>query len=215
MNKTLERTTLKQRLRISLAVSLVALSAPGTSWARKMSGPRSITVVSGRVVRVSDGDTVVVLEENAAGQKSEVKVRLDGIDAPEKSQPFGEYCRKKLADRVAGKSVQVKVRKEDRYGRSLGRIQIQNESVGLTDASLLQLEAGCAWFYRHYSKEHTPEDRRAFEKAESRARSSKVGLWSESSPTPPWDYRKFKGQKNNKKKRRSKTRDPRQIDSAE
>ncbi len=153
------------------------------------------TLVAGKVVRVSDGDTLVVLEELGVSPKGQgggvvrqVKIRLDGIDAPEKSQPFGTFCRKKLSDKVAGKRVQVHVRKLDRYGRSLGRI----EAPGMANVNLDQVKEGCAWFYRQYAREHSEAERRAFETAESLAKRQGLGLWKDKNPTPPWDFRREK-----------------------
>ena len=142
-------------------------------------------ILKGRVVKVSDGDTVTVLDDREDG-KTQVKIRLDGIDAPEKSQPFGEYCRKSLAAKVAGKEISVRVRKLDRYGRSIGNI----ESKEGGSVNLLQVREGCAWFYRQYAREHERSERDMYEEAESRARAARLGLWKDKEPEAPWEYRR-------------------------
>lgn len=187
--------------RAALVLFLILIPGLATdSWARKHSrseqgSPREARILTGRVVKVSDGDTVTVLEERE-GDKTQVKVRLDGIDAPEKSQPFGEYCRKNLAAKVAGKEISVRVRKLDRYGRSIGNIEFQ----GGGSVNLQQVKEGCAWFYRQYAREHERSERELYEAAESKARADKVGLWRDKEPEAPWEYRrKNRGKKRGKR----------------
>ncbi len=181
---------------VILIGTLIALGGAPPSEASRHSKKgrplRSTSIVSGQVVRVADGDTLSVLESLPDGSKQTVKIRLDGIDAPEKSQPFGEFCRKKLADQVAGKSVQVRVRKLDRYGRSLGTLLISSGEEGdpALTVNLNQVKEGCAWFYRSFAHEQASEDRAAFERAEKLAREQKKGLWRDGDPIPPWEFRK-------------------------
>jgi len=130
----------------------------------------------GRVVDVHDGDTITVLD----AAKAQHKVRLAGIDAPESKQAFGEASRKSLAGLVAGKEVVVDVEGRDRYGREIGRVR-----VGEVDANLEQVKAGMAWHYLRYAPKAA--DLAAAEKA---ARTARAGLWADSAPTPPWDWRK-------------------------
>ena len=146
----------------------------------------------GRVVAVTDGDTIQVLDS----EKKQHKVRLTGIDAPEKSQPFGTKSKQYLAAMVAGKDVLVESDKTDRYGRVLGKVWVQPRdclTCGKTlDANQAQLIAGMAWWYRYYSKQQSPEDRHLYELAEDQAKATKSGLWADANPAPPWDYRKGK-----------------------
>ena len=137
--------------------------------------------LSGTVVRISDGDTVTILDNS----KRMHKIRLTGIDAPEKSQPFGDASRKSLAEMIFQKSVEVTFTKYDRYGRILGKI----ESNGV-DICLEQIRRGLAWHYKHYANEQPTEDRLAYAKAEEDARLAKLGLWRDPSPTPPWNFRR-------------------------
>ncbi len=146
--------------------------------------------ISGKVVAVTDGDTLKVLDSS----NTQYKVRLTGIDAPEKAQPFGNASRKYLASMVAGKKVRVESSKSDRYGRVLGKVWVQPRdcpSCGKTlDANHAQVLSGMAWWYRYYAKDQSPEDRGRYESAENEAKSRGLGLWSESGATPPWEWRK-------------------------
>ena len=146
--------------------------------------------ISGQVVAVTDGDTIKVLDSNNVQHK----VRLTGIDAPEKAQPFGNASRNHLASMVAGKNVRIESSKTDRYGRVLGKVWVQPSdcpSCGKTlDANHAQILSGMAWWYRYYAKEQPPEDRERYESAEDEAKKRKLGLWSESNAIPPWAWRK-------------------------
>jgi len=146
--------------------------------------------ISGKVVAVTDGDTIKVLDVNH-GQH---KVRLSGIDAPEKGQPFGNTSRKNLASLVAGKDVRIETSKKDRYGRVLGKVWVQPQDCpgcGKTlNANHAQILSGMAWRYLDYVKDLTPEDRGRYESAEAEARKRKLGLWSEANAIPPWAWRK-------------------------
>jgi endonuclease YncB( thermonuclease family) len=139
--------------------------------------------LTGRVVRVTDGDTIVVLDS----AKAQHKIRLTGIDAPERKQAFGTKSKEHMSDSVAGKFVVVEYNKRDRYKRILGKVLLDEE-----DMNLEQLKAGLAWHYKKYQKEQTLTDRKLYSKAEIKARKAKRGLWHDPDPTPPWEYRKMK-----------------------
>ena len=161
---------------------VVALTAVATAHAD----------ITGRVVAVTDGDTIKVLDAS----NTQHKVRLTGIDAPERGQPFGNKSREHLASMVAGKDVFVETEKNDRYGRVLGKVWVQPSdcpTCGKTlDANHAQLLAGMAWWYRYYAKEQSPEDRGRYETAEDEARARKWGLWTDPNPINPYDWRKSK-----------------------
>jgi endonuclease YncB( thermonuclease family) len=146
--------------------------------------------VSGRVVAVTDGDTIKVLD----GSNTEHKVRLTGIDAPEKGQPYGTASRNHLAAMVAGKEVKVESSKSDRYGRVLGKVWVQPADCPTCGKTLntnhAQILAGMAWWYRYYAKEQSPEDRGRYESAEDEAKARRWGLWADSNPVNPYDWRK-------------------------
>ncbi|MGE3262660.1 MAG: thermonuclease family protein [Bacteriovoracia bacterium] len=134
----------------------------------------------GKVVAVSDGDTVKVLRPD----KTLEKIRLLGIDAPEKKQDFGQKSKTFLTEKIAGRQVRVEFKKRDRYGRLLGKIWKGSEDVNLS-----QVKAGLAWHYKQYRKEQSPEDAEAYAKAETQARTALTGLWAGAVPTPPWEFR--------------------------
>jgi endonuclease YncB( thermonuclease family) len=137
-------------------------------------------ILNGRVVGVADGDTVTVLDAS----RQQHKIRLMGIDAPEKKQAFGNKSKQALSDLVFNKQVSVEFSKTDRYGRTIGKILVD----GL-DANLEQVKKGMAWHYKQYQKEQSSVDRTAYAKAEELAKAKKLGLWFDPSPTPPWDFR--------------------------
>jgi endonuclease YncB( thermonuclease family) len=143
----------------------------------------------GRVVGITDGDTVTV--RDAAGERH--RVRLTGIDAPERDQPYGEPSRESLTRMLLERNVRVEYTKKDDGGRILGKVWVQPADCprcALTlDANLAQLSAGAAWWYRHYRNEQSPEDRGRYEFAEQEARVKRAGLWRQPDPVPPWEWR--------------------------
>jgi len=138
-------------------------------------------VIHGRIVGVSDGDTVKVLD---AAQRLHT-VRLMGIDAPEKAQPYGQRSKQSLSEMVYQHNVSVESYKQDKYGRVVGKIRLKD---GL-DVCLEQIRRGMAWHYKQYAKEQTVEDQVMYENSENEARNKKLGLWLDDSPTPPWLWR--------------------------
>jgi endonuclease YncB( thermonuclease family) len=154
--------------------------------------PNAYADLTGRVAAVTDGDTINVLDAT----NTEHKVRLTGIDAPERGQPYGTASRNHLASIVAGKEVKVESSKSDRYGRVLGKVWVQPgdcPSCGKTlNTNHAQILAGMAWWYRYYAKEQSPEDRGRYESAEDEAKARKWGLWADSKPINPYDWRKGK-----------------------
>lgn len=139
--------------------------------------------INGRVVAVADGDTITVLDNT----NTQHKIRLAGIDAPEKKQAFGNVSKKSLSDLVYGKQVDVDWQKHDRYGRTVGKVIIN----GL-DANLEQIKRGMAWFYSNYQNELVLDDRLSYLRAHDSAQAGRVGLWSDREPMAPWDFRKAK-----------------------
>ncbi len=141
-------------------------------------------LLQGHVTGVTDGDTISFLDQN----RQLYKVRLAGIDAPEKKQAFGQRSKEMLSNLVFDKEIAVEYTKKDRYGRIVGKLIAKN---GL-DINLEQVKYGMAWHYKKYEKEQSPRDRDLYANAEDGARSKHLGLWSIASPTPPWDFRKSK-----------------------
>ena len=136
--------------------------------------PKIVEEYRAKVVAIADGDTVTVLR----GQK-QIRVRLEGIDAPERSQAFGTRAKDSLADLVAGKVVTVRRTGTDQYGRTIARLFVDQ-----IDVSQVQTEKGMAWHYSHFSTDET------LAKLQDKARSDRAGLWSDSNAIPPWEFRK-------------------------
>jgi endonuclease YncB( thermonuclease family) len=154
----------------------VALLVAFASLAR----PAAADVLRGRVVGVADGDTVTVLTPEQVRRV----IRLAGIDAPEKAQPYGDRAKRHLSDLVFGAEVVVEYEKRDRYGRIVGKILRDGQ-----DASLSQIQAGYAWHFKRYAGEQSAADRAIYARAEEVARSARRGLWSEPASLPPWEWR--------------------------
>lgn len=134
-------------------------------------------VIVGRVVSIADGDTLTVLDDADVQHR----IRLFGIDAPEKAQAFGNQSKRNLANKVFGETVRVEVVDIDHYGREVGRIYLGDRFINLE-----QVRDGYAWRYTAFDRRHE------FEAAELAARQRRRGLWADPHPTPPWDFRRAK-----------------------
>ena len=144
-------------------------------------------VITGKVVKVADGDTVTVLGEG----NIQYKIRLSGIDAPEKAQPYGSKAKQALAAMTMSKQVTVKVLNKDKYGRFIGLISTDE----VQDVNGAMLQKGLAWHYAYFDKTQK------YVELEQEARAEKRGLWQDNDPTPPWNYRRNKKQNRKNKLR--------------
>lgn len=133
--------------------------------------------ISCRPISISDGDTLTCLTTD----RRQVKVRLNKIDAPEKSQPFGQKAKQALSSLIWGKLIIVFEEGKDRYGRTIGTVVLDGQNINKTMVSI-----GYAWAYRQYL---TPNDRAEYLQLESQARSEKRGLWADPKPIYPSDFR--------------------------
>lgn len=136
--------------------------------------------LQGKVVGVTDGDTITVLDQS----NRQFKIRFAGIDAPEKAQPFGQRAKEHLSSLVFSKVVIVETEKEDRYGRTVGKVLLDGR-----DINLAMVVAGLAWHYKKYQFEQSPEDRLLYDSAENEARAIRRGLWVDPNPTQPSEWR--------------------------
>lgn len=134
-----------------------------------------------RVVAVPDGDSLVVLDE----RRLQHRVRLAGIDAPEKGQRFANRARDNLGAMVRRQQVTVLWHKRDGYGRLVGLVYLDGREINLE-----QLRAGYAWWYRAYAAEQSIDERRRYARAEADAREQRLGLWADRNPVPPWAWRR-------------------------
>lgn len=137
--------------------------------------PLGAKTLKGEVVSVADGDTLTVLGKKGTCEK----VRLQGIDAPERDQAFGTESGEMLSKLVKGKTVTVRYEEKDDYGRVLGTIYHKDKNINLE-----MVKRGGAWHYKHYAP-----DNEELAKAEAKARKAKLGLWENEDPAAPWDFR--------------------------
>ncbi len=132
--------------------------------------------LTGKVVGIADGDTFTLLLKD----NSTVRIRLHGIDTPEKGQPFGNNAKQFTSDLIFNKLVKVEQTDTDRYGRIVG-IVTNPENINVNEALL---KAGMAWHYKKY------DSNPIWANFEKRANASKIDLWQDANPIPPWDWRK-------------------------
>jgi endonuclease YncB( thermonuclease family)/methylphosphotriester-DNA--protein-cysteine methyltransferase len=173
--KSLSKTAL-------LFVLLTACAWAGAAHTAASASPtvQSGNVIEGKVVKVSDGDTITVLDK----ANKQHKIRFQGIDAPESKQDFGQVSKDNLARMIFGKEVKVVWSKQDKYGRTVGKVLLDGQDINIE-----QVKAGLAWHYKKYADEQPPEDRVTYAAAETEARAARRGLWQDSNPTPPGDWR--------------------------
>ncbi|EJN8353585.1 thermonuclease family protein [Salmonella enterica] len=138
------------------------------------SGSLFAAEIQGKVIRVLDGDTIEILQD-----KTPVRIRLANIDAPEKKQAFGRWSANQLKGLVAALPVTVTYTQTDRFGRIIGRVFTANG----TEANRFMVQSGAACFYDKYNSDNSlPALQRA-------AQDQKRGLWADSNPVPPWEWR--------------------------
>ena len=140
-------------------------------------------IIHGRCVGISDGDAIQVF----APGRPLLRIRLAWIDAPEMGQAFGHRAKQAMSELVFGKDVELHPHAIDRYGRTVAMVFVENRDVGLE-----LIKEGLAWAYDHYLPEASPEIQAQYPAAETAARVSRLGLWVDSNPLPPWEYRKAK-----------------------
>jgi micrococcal nuclease len=183
----------KRRARAAMTAILVALLATLAAlvwmatdvdlpWlpnahARRTPKPRAAVagMLQGKVVAIADGDTLTLLVD-----REQHRVRLYGIDAPEKKQAFGDRSKQVLAACAFGQQATVKTHGHDRYQRVIGEVFVAGRSCNLA-----QVELGMAWWYRKYAAAD-----RVIAAAEVDARRDRRGLWRDPAPVPPWDFRR-------------------------
>lgn len=140
----------------------------------KVSSPKVFTA---RVIKIVDGDTFDALTPG----NEKIRIRMNGIDCPEKKQDYFQVCKNALSTFIAGKTVGIVSTGKDRYRRLLANVYLEN-----TNVNLLMIQKGYAWHYKKYSKD--PQ----MEKAEIAARREKIGLWKNGNAIPPWSFRQSK-----------------------
>lgn len=182
-------------LTLVLALLGYYLSPYGPNAAEE--SPRKTTnVLSGsfylaEVTRVADGDTITVRNRDGATHK----IRMHAVDAPELKQAGGEQSKAWLVQQLMNKNVKIVVNNTDRYKRQVAKVILPVEGCekrlceGETDINLKAIEAGHAWWYREYARSQSSEDRVLYEAAEDLARNKRKGLWQQTAPQAPWQWR--------------------------
>ncbi len=183
----MKRASILSPLMLACVALCLACSSAGSSRPPVSQSPfeqkSTPTAFKGRVIGITDGDTIRVLDPT----NQDHKIRLQGIDAPERGQAFGTKSRQNLSDLVFDKQITIEYSKRDRYGRLVGRVLLNGR-----DICLEQIKAGMAWHYKHYQGEQSPDDRKLYANAEEQARAAGRGLWTDSNPWPPWEFRNGK-----------------------
>ena len=144
----------------------------------------ALTPIQGKVVSVADGDTITVLQDS-----KQYKIRLYGVDSPEKKQDFGQKAKQFASDMVFKQYVKVVAYDIDRYGRTVGMVYMGQKCL---NEELIR--NGFAWVYKKYCSESFCKQ---WSQLEQEARGNKLGLWIYDNPIPPWDFRSGKSIKSN------------------
>lgn len=166
-------------LRIATALFMgcpLVFPVPGQSQ-EKAKGSETETTLQVTVKRVIDGDSILVLDPK--DNNKEYEVQLEGLDAPELKQEFGKESSEALAKWIEKKELRISWKSKDNFERLLAQVY-----VGETHINSEMLKSGMAWHFKRYNKSE------ALAKLETEAKEAKKGLWKNSSPTAPWDYRK-------------------------
>ena len=140
-------------------------------------------VLQGLVVGVSDGDSLTLLD----AEKRQHKIRLQGIDAPEMKQAYGQKSKESLSKLVFNKTIKVNWSKKDRFGRMVGQVMLAD-----IDICLEQVRRGMAWHFKDYQDEQSEQDRGLYDRAEVQAREQRLGLWQDAAPVEPSVFRQKK-----------------------
>lgn len=164
---------------LATLIAVVVITAMVITFTGCSFNQPSTNTVVGTVTKVHDGDSIHI---TPSGDKR-VIVRLAGIDAPELAQAFGLESRNKLRSLILRRKAEARCHKTDRYKR-----QVCVVYRGNTDINLQMISSGLAWHYKQYEKEQTTEQRKAYSRAERKARRSKAGLWS-ADHIAPWEFR--------------------------
>jgi len=142
--------------------------------------------LTGKVVYIADGDTITVLDSDNVQHK----IRLHGIDAPERKQSFGTKAKEALAEKVHEQTVRIVWKEKDRYGRIVGDVHLGDRNINIE-----MVHDGFAWWYRTYAPKS-----KLLEAAEAEAKTEKRGLWHDKNPEPPWEFRKIERERKQPRK---------------
>jgi endonuclease YncB( thermonuclease family) len=171
----------RRRLLAATAALALALSThlPATP-ARESAAP-----IEGSALDVQDGDSFLLRADD--GRR--IRVRVSGIDAPERTQPYTDASRRHLGELLRGHRIRLEPVKQDVFDRTVARVLVVDGEPPERDAGLAQLEAGLAWHFRRYSAEQPSEDVARYARAERDAKARGLGLWRDAAPEAPWAFR--------------------------
>ena len=134
-------------------------------------------IIRGKVIKIADGDTLTLLTDS----NKKIKIRLAGIDTPERKQSFGNTAKNALAKLVFHKKILIEKQTKDRYGRTIGVVFLNNKNVNNE-----LVRQGMAWVYKKYT------DNKILYELEAQAKTRRIGLWADANPIAPWDWRRGK-----------------------
>ena len=163
---------------------------PPTTPDETPAAPEQANEITGKVVGIIDGDTIDIL----TADKTKIRIRFNGIDAPEEGQPFGKNAKQYLSEKIGGQVVRVVTLGEDRYGRTIGDVYLKDDGglnalpgTVLPDWNINReiVQQGLAWHYKKYSSDIN------LDMDEITARDRKLGLWADVRRVAPWDWRKL------------------------
>jgi endonuclease YncB( thermonuclease family) len=165
--------------------ALLAAAAPRVAPAREAPAP-----IEGAALDVQDGDSFLLRADD--GRR--VRVRVNGIDAPEKHQPWADASRRHLGDLLRGRRIRLEPVKQDVFDRTVARVVVIDGGPGTAgtperDAGLAQVEAGLAWHFKRYRSDQTDDAFARYARAERDAQARGLGLWRDATPEAPWDFR--------------------------
>lgn len=143
-------------------------------------------VLDGKVTRVLDGDTLDLVSQD----NQTFRIRLQGIDAPEKTQAYGPEAKEVLTLLTLNRQIHVIWNEKDIYGRLIGKVTLNKK-----DICLEMVAQGMAWHFVKYEQNQSDEDRQLYQQTEKRVREQRKGLWTDPNPVAPWDYRKQQRQR--------------------
>ena len=176
-----------RRILSSLSALAAALILAGAGWlvSAQAAGNAQRDLPGGGTLRgellsVADGDSFKM----RAADGRVWQVRIAAIDAPERTQPWSDVARKQLQQRLQSREIMVQASKFDPYGRVVGNVFVAGEDIGLA-----QVVDGLAWHFRRYAHEQEAGARKLYGRAEATARKARRGLWHDSDPLPPWEFR--------------------------
>jgi endonuclease YncB( thermonuclease family) len=169
----------------------IGIGGPGATENSRPGTANSGSYYLAQVTRVADGDTITVRNQDGATHK----IRMHAVDAPELNQAGGEQSKRWLTEQVLNKDVKIVVNNTDRYKRQVAKVVLpvdgceQRLCDGETDINLKAIQAGQAWWYREFARSQSSEDRVLYEQAEDQARNARKGLWQQTAPLAPWQWR--------------------------